>query len=68
MYEGPIFSSHMGESENMAFSYLRLENHTLLLIGVLKTRLLGFYKDARNWETLHIYSIITIICLKDPFI
>lgn len=48
--------------------YLRLGNLTHLLIQVLETRFLGFYKNAKNQETLVIYSIIAIVCLKDPFI
>lgn len=65
----PFSISAMGESKHKLWylvSKVR-EPHPFAGMGA-ETTWLGFYKNARNQETLLIYSIITIICLKDPFI
>lgn len=58
--------SAMGESKNKLWYLVcevRKPQHPRADMGA-ETRLLGFCKNARNQETLLIYSIITIICFK----
>lgn len=63
----PFSIATMGESKNKLWHLVSKVREPYPHAGV-EIRLFGFYKNARNQETLLIYSIITIISLKDPFI
>lgn len=65
----PFSIATMGESKNKLWHFVSKVRKPYPHVGMgVETRLLGFSKSARNQETLLIYSIITIISLKDPLI